>query len=139
VQNLYHNAGSSSYQSFQPQIQKRFTNGLSYLGSLTLARNLTNSDRSFSATFNTPLNKYNQYPEYTVSSNDQKYIVRILGTYDIPVGKGKTFFNNSSFTSQVLGGWQVGAILDYEGGTPFGPSESYQGLNGFDRPNYVPE
>jgi hypothetical protein len=138
VTNLYDDAGSSSYQSFQPQIQKRFTNGLSYLGSVTLARNLTNADRAFSAFFNTPLNKYNQRPEYTVSNNDQRYIVRILGTYDIPVGKGKTYFNNSGFTGQLLGGWQIGAILDYEGGTPFGPTESYQGLNGFDRPNYVP-
>jgi hypothetical protein len=138
VQNLYDDAGSSSYESFQPQIQKRFTNGLSYLGSLTLARDLTNSDRSFSASFSTPLNKYNQYPEYTVSSNDQKYIVRIVGTYDIPVGKGQAYFNNSGFTGELLGGWQMSAILDYEGGTPFGPYESYQGLNGFDRPNYVP-
>lgn len=138
VTNLYDDAGSSSYQSFQPQIQKRFSGGLSYLASLTLARNLTNADRGFSASFNTPLNKYNQYPEYTVSNNDQKYIVRIVGTYDIPVGKGKTYFNNSNITGQLLGGWQISAILDYEGGTPFGPSESYQGLNGFDRPNYVP-
>ena len=138
VQNLYDDEGRSSYQSIQPQIQKRFSNGLSYLASLTLAQALTNTDRVFSAYFNTPLNKYNQGPEYTVSNNDQKYIVRIIGTYDIPVGKGQMFFNNSSFTGQLLGGWQVSAILDYEGGTPFGPYESYQGLNGFDRPNYVP-
>ena len=72
IQNLYDDAGSSSYQSFQPQIQKRFTNGLSYLASLTLARNLTNTDRSFASYFNTPINTYNQYPEYTVSNNDQK-------------------------------------------------------------------
>jgi hypothetical protein len=137
VTNLWDDEGRSSYESFQPQIQKRFTNGLSYLGSLTLARNLTNADRVFSAYFNTPLNKYNQRPEYTVSNNDQKYIVRIVGTYDLPVGKGKRYFNNSNLTGQVLGGWQIGAILDYEGGQPFGPTESYQGLNGFDRPNYV--
>ena len=134
VTNLYDNAGSSSYQSFQPQIQKRFTNGLSYLASLTLARNLTNSDRSFAASFSTPLDKYNQYPEYTVSNNDQKYLVRLVGTYDLPVGKGKTFFNNSGLSGQILGGWQIGAILDYEGGTPFGPYEGYNSLNGFDRP-----
>ena len=47
------------------------------------------------------------------------------------------FFNNSNVTGQLLGGWQLSGILDYEGGTPFGPTESYQSLNGFDRPNYV--
>jgi hypothetical protein len=138
VTNLFEDEGNGAYHSMQAQIQKRFTNGLSYLGSLTLGRYMTNADRAFSAYFNTPLNRFNQYPEYAVSNNDQKYLVRIVGTYDIPVGKGKEFFNNSSFTGQLLGGWQVGWILDYEGGTPFGPTESYASLNGFDRPNYVP-
>lgn len=138
VTNLFEDEGSSSYQSMQAQIQKRFTNGLSYLGSLTLAHDLTNSDRSFAASFNTPLNRFNQYPEYTVSNNDQKYLVRVVGTYDLPLGKGKMYFNNSGFTGELLGGWQIGWILDYEGGEPFGPTESYQSLNGFDRPIRVP-
>ncbi len=138
IQNLYDLAGSFSYQSLQTQMQKRLSNGLSYLASLTLARGLSNSDRLFSAFFNTPLNKYNQAPEYAVSNNDQKYQVKIVGTYDLPVGKGHTYFNNSGATGQILGGWQLSAILDYEGGTPFGPYEGYQGLNGFNRPMYVP-
>ena len=138
VQNLYDLAGSFSYNSLQAQVQKRFSNGLSYLSSLTLARGLSNSDRVFAAYFNTPLNKYDQRPEYSVSNNDQKYQVKLVGTYQFPAGKGQRFFNNSAFTGQIFGGWQISAILNYQGGTPFGPSESYMGLNGFNRPMAVP-
>jgi hypothetical protein len=134
VQNLYDLTGSFFYNSLQAQAQKRFSNGLSYLSSLTLARGLSNSDRLFAAYFNTPLNKYDQRPEYSVSNNDQKYQVKLVGTYQLPAGKGQRFFNNSGFTGQLLGGWQISAILNYQGGTPFGPNESYTGLNGFNRP-----
>lgn len=137
VQNLYDLTGRSNYNALQLQAEKRFSNGLSYLSSLTLGRALTNDDRLFAAFFNGPLNKYNQRPEYAVSNNDQKYLVRVAATYELPVGHGKQFFNNNGFTGQVLGGWQISAILDYEGGTPLGIRESGSGLNGFNRPQVV--
>ncbi len=40
------------------------------------------------------------------------------GTYELPIGPGKKYFTNKGVTGQVLGGWQVGWILDYEGGQP---------------------
>ena len=37
-----------------------------------------------------------------------------------------------------MGGWQVGWILDYEAGTPFGVTENGTPFpNGFNRPNRV--
>jgi hypothetical protein len=138
VQNLYDLSGSSFYNALQAQGVKRFSNGLSFLSSLTFGRNLSNDERSFPAGANTPLNKYNQRQEYAVSSQDQKYIVRIATTYALPIGPGQRFFSNEGVTGQILGGWQASAILDYEGGTPFGPVEGIGGLNGFNRPFVVP-
>jgi hypothetical protein len=137
VQNLYDDAGTSFYNALQMQGEKRFSNGLSYLGSLTLGRELTNADRAFSAYFNTPLNKYNQRPEYAVSNSDQKYLVRVATTYELPFGPGHALVNNRGITGQVLGGWQLSGIFDYEGGTPIGPTESLSGIDGFDRPFVV--
>ncbi len=138
VQNLYDDSGSSFYNALQVQGEKRYSNGLSYLASLTLGRDMTNADRAFSAFFNTPLNKYNQTPEYAVSNDDQKYLVRVATTYSLPFGPGQTYFNNRGLTGQVIGGWQVSGIFDYEGGTPIGPTESLSGIDGFDRPLVVP-
>jgi len=130
VQNLYDDFGNSYYNALQLQGEKRFSNGLSYLASLTLGRELTNADRAFSAYFNTPLNKYDQTPEFAVSNDDQKYLVRVATTYVLPFGPGQARFNNR--------GWQVSGIFDYEGGTPIGPTESLSGIDGFDRPFVVP-
>ena len=138
VQNLYDMTGSSFYNALQAQGVKRFSNGLSYLASLTYGRNMSNAERPFPAGASAPLNKYNQRPEWAVSSADQKYIVRIATTYALPIGPGQRFLNNKGITGQILGGWQISGILDYEGGTPFGPIESVSSLNGFDRPFVVP-
>jgi len=137
VQNLYDLSGRSTYNALQLQGEKRFSGGLSYLASLTLGRTLSNDDRLFAAFFNTPLNKYNQRPEYAVSNNDQKYLVRVAATYELPGGRGKRFFNNNRLTGQVLGGWQISAILDYAGGTPLGINAGGGGINGFNRPLVV--
>ena len=137
VQNLYDLTGSSFYNALQAQGEKRFSNGLSYLASLTLGRDLSNDDRLWAAFFNSPLNKYDQKPEYAVSNNDQKYMVRVATTYQLPIGRGERFFNNKGLSGQLLGGWQISGIFDYEGGTPFGPYESLNSLNGFDRPFVV--
>ena len=57
IQNLYDLTGRSNYNALQLQAEKRFSNGLSYLSSLTLGRAVTNDDRSFAAFFNSPLTR----------------------------------------------------------------------------------
>lgn len=139
VMNNFETAGTSFYNGLQAQLEKRFTNGLSYLTSLTLSRNLANVDSGFTSFASAPENKYNQKPEYTVSGLDQKYLVRVVGTYELPVGYGQKYLNNKRLLAQLAGGWQVSAILDYEGGTPFGTYDNFNPVgNGFDRPNVVP-
>jgi hypothetical protein len=139
VMNNFETSGTSFYNGLQAQVEKRFTNGLSYLSSVTLSRNLANVDSGFTSFASAPVNKYNQKPEYTVSGLDQKYLVRVVGTYELPVGYGQKYLNNRGWLAQIAGGWQISAILDYEGGTPFGAYDNYNPVgNGFDRPNIVP-
>jgi hypothetical protein len=65
--------------------------------------------------------------------------LKVSGTYELPIGPGKAHFNNHNVTGQLLGGWQVGWILDYEAGTAFGVSENGTPFpNGFNRPNRDP-
>lgn len=60
-------------------------------------------------------------------------------TYALPFGAGKAYLNSNRLLSEVVGGWQFSAILNYAGGTPFGAQNSYNPLlvNSFDRPNIV--
>ena len=142
IYNNYDLTGAANYSAFQLSIEKRFSNGLSFLSSYTLSKTLSNVDSGFSTFASRSENKYNQYPEYTVAGNDIRHNTKIAGTYDLPIGPGKAFVSNRGITGRLLGGLQVGFILQYYSGTPFGISENNGNpLNfagSFNRPNIVP-
>ncbi len=137
---LYEQDGTAFYNALQVQGEKRFSNGLSYLASLTLSRNTANAVTGSSQRAPNGLNAFNQKPEYSPSSLDQKYVTQLVATYAIPVGLGKRYLNSRGLLASVLGGWQVSGIATYSGGNPFGAYNHYNPLlvNGFDRPDIDP-
>ncbi len=120
--NNFDNNGTSTYNALQAELQKRFTNGLSFLLSYTFSRDMSLSDEGFSDFTPTGLNKFNQRGEYAVSSADQPHVVSLSGVYELPFGRGKQYFSGgSSFISRnLIGGWQVSGNFQYSSGTPFG-------------------
>jgi hypothetical protein len=143
VYNLFDHGGTTYYESLQVTAEKRLSDGLSFLAAYTLSRLMDNTNSGFATFTSTAINKFNQKPEYTVSSSDEPQTLKVSGTYELPIGPGKQYFNNKGVTGQALGGWQVSWITDYEAGTAFGVSEnSYLGLgnsfeSGNNRPNLV--
>ena len=148
VFNNFEGSGTTYYQSLQVELDKRFSNGLSFLVGYTLSHLLDNNGSGFSSFAASALNKYNQKPEYVVSAADEPETLKISGVYELPIGPKKQFFNNHGVTGQVLGGWQIGWVLDYEAGTVAtgptgsnGPYESEVPLAGtqgnYNRPNRV--
>ncbi|HUN86729.1 MAG TPA: TonB-dependent receptor [Terracidiphilus sp.] len=130
--------GTTQYESAQIEIDKRFSNGLSFLAGYTLSRLWDNTSSGFSSFTSGGINKYNQKPEWAVSNSDEPNTFKASGTYELPIGPGKRFFNNHT-TGNILGGWQVGWILDYEDGGDFGVGESGSPFpNGFERPDRNP-
>lgn len=137
--NNFEAKGTDFYNSMQLEVDKRFSNGLSFLAGYTLSRLMANANSGFSSFSNGGINKYNQKPEYSIDNNDEPQTMKISGTYELPIGPKKQFFNSRGIAGQVLGGWQVGWILDYESGTPFGVGENGSPFpNGFNRPNRNP-
>ena len=151
VFNNFEGSGTTYYQSAQIQVEKRFTNGLSFLAGYTLSRLWDNTSSGFSSFTAAALNKYNQRPEWTISGADESNTFKASGTYELPIGPGKTYFNNRKLTGQLLGGWQIAWILDYEAGQPLCncnqgqiqengdpyPGKSTSGPNVILRPNRV--
>jgi hypothetical protein len=136
VFNNFEGSGTTYYEGMQLEVEKRFTNGLGFLAGWTLSRLMDNTNSGFSSFANGGLNKYNQRPEWAVSNNDEPNTLKASGTYELPIGPGKTYFNNRGLTGQLLGGWQAGWILDYEAGTANGAGENGTPFpNGFNRPN----
>jgi len=136
VFNNFEASGTTYYEGMQLEVEKRFTNGLGFLAGWTLSRLMDNTSSGFSSFANGGLNKYNQRPEWAVSGSDEPNTLKASGTYELPIGPGKTYFNNRGFTGQLLGGWQAGWILDYEAGVANGAAENGTPFpNGFNRPN----
>ncbi|WP_348270117.1 carboxypeptidase-like regulatory domain-containing protein [Edaphobacter paludis] len=140
VYNNYDLSGAANYNGLQASLEKRFSNGLSFLTSYTLSKSMSNVDSGFTTFASLPENKYNQKAEWTVAGNDIRNNTKLSGTYELPIGPGKSFVNNRGVTGQLLGGLQVGFILSYQTGTPFGISENDNPLGCagcFNRPNEV--
>lgn len=114
--NNFEGYGTTYYQSAQIEIEKRFSDGLSFLAGYTLSHMMDNTSSGFSSFTTGGINKYNQKPEYSVSTSDEPQTLKVSGTYELPIGPGKKYFNNH-IAGNVLGGWQVGWILDYEAGS----------------------
>ncbi len=121
VFNNFEGSGTTYYQSLQVELDKRLSNGLSFLVGYTLSHLLDNNGSGFSSFAATALNKYNQKPEYTVSTADEPQTLKVSGSYELPIGPNKQFLNNHGLTGQVLGGWQVSWITDYEAGAGLNP------------------
>jgi hypothetical protein len=137
--NNFEGFGETYYQSAQIEFDKRFSNGLSFLAGYTLSHLIDNTSSGFTTFTSGGLNKYNQKPEMVVSNSDEPQTLKVSGTYELPIGPGKRFVNNH-LLGNVVGGWQVGWILDYENGGDFGPYEGSEISfpnegNESDRPN----
>ena len=139
------NVGQASYDAMEVKLERRFHNGLNILASYTFSKTLTDADaiQPFYSTLQSQggtQNPYDHKAEKAVSNQDipNNFVVSYI--YELPVGHGKQFANNTPApVNAVIGGWRVSGVQRYLGGQPisfFGAN----GIPGFDngiRPNRV--
>jgi hypothetical protein len=116
--NNFDMTGSSLYHAIQVQVEKRYTNGLSFLVSYNLSKMMSNTNSGFTSFASRALNKDNQKAEWSIDNNDQTNMVNIAATYELPFGKGRPFLNRGGVVNAILGGWQISPLLTYATGTP---------------------
>jgi hypothetical protein len=110
----YFDAYSSTYNSLQVKLNRRFSSGLSITTSFTWQKAMSfQSDDDGGLVFF--INKQRNYAPTDFNrtlSFIQSYV------YELPAGPGKKYLNHG-IASQVIGGWQVSGILTLLTGTPF--------------------
>ncbi len=123
--NVAKSAGYSWYNSLAINAQKRVTNGLTILATYTWSSNWDNIYGTGSQVFSTygPQDNTNLNAEYARSINSIPNRATVAATYDLPVGKGKTFLGHpSGFAGKALdyavGGWQVNYEQVIQNGVP---------------------
>jgi hypothetical protein len=126
--------GNSTYHAMQLQVNKRFAQGLNFLVSYSVSKNLTDADSSgpgVSGFIGTNefigQNSYDRRAEKAVSELDTPQSLVMSFFYELPVGRGKRYLNQGRLVDEALGGWYTSGILTYASGQP---TEVYAGCSG---------
>jgi hypothetical protein len=122
IANRFPYTGAMLYNSWQTELDKRYTGGLSLLSGFTLQRDISNATSmlGWDGTSTLPVDPY--HPSTIVSPTGPSWMVNVAGTYDLPVGPGRKWFNNQGITGQIIGGWKLAWTQYYGGGSPHGVS-----------------
>jgi len=129
--------GNSTYHAMQLQLNKRVSEGLTFLVSYTVSKNITDADSAgpgVSGFIGTNSfigeNSYNRKAEKAVSQLDTPQSLVASFFYELPAGHGKRFMNDSAVKDRVFGGWYTSAILSYHSGLPTEVYGNCQGTAG---------
>lgn len=102
--------GKSSYQSFQVQFVKRFTQGLSLNGSYTFSR-----ERESTRYLNPQDSELTEF----ISPTERPNRFTFSGIYELPIGKGKALGKDwHPVVDAFLGGWQFQGVYEWQSGEP---------------------
>jgi hypothetical protein len=112
----------SFYNGLIIRLDKRFSNGLSYILSFTGGKAMDNSAAAvgyLGPIGATRADQYNGHLEWSVSPQDVSKSFVANFVYELPFGKGKHFLNSApGFANLLIAGWQANGIVTLQTGTP---------------------
>lgn len=123
---LHEPAYTSSYDSLQAQVDRRFTNGFSLGVAYTFSKAIGFGENNDSGLFfNTPEVLHRNR---SLLGFDRPHNLRISSVYELPFGRNKSMLK-SGLLSKLAGGWQINGIFSAYSGSPFTVSTSGASLN----------
>ncbi|MFN0110625.1 MAG: carboxypeptidase regulatory-like domain-containing protein [Blastocatellia bacterium] len=136
----------SNYNALQVFGRQRLSKGFEFLASYTLSKTMTDNlgyygSGGVASQGAYPSNNYDRRRDYARAFFDARHNFVWSGTYDLPVGKGRSFGSDwSPVANGVLGGWGLSSIVSLHSGFPITVQAidvSLQGPRGGGRPNLV--
>jgi hypothetical protein len=117
----------SNYHSMQVRVEKRFSQGFTFLGSYTWGKALTESPDHLSTsgagagfdvgTFREPQNPNNLKAERGLAEFDIKHRFVMSYVWELPFGQGRRYGSNAgALADLLLGGWNVTGIHSFQSG-----------------------
>ena len=105
---LRENGGNHIYHALSTEVERRWSNGLSYQVAWTWAKNLTDVDETGGVEGGTTIeNAFNRARERGDAQFSPRH--RFISTviWELPVGRGKRFLSGGGAATHILGGWQL--------------------------------
>lgn len=119
VANLFTNGAQYRYDSLQVEVRRRFSKGLYLQGNYTFSKNLTNSIGTSQQLVEPFLDINNQALDKQRADFDQTHVFNFNSIYELPFGRGKTFFGNAGgVLDRIIGGFELSTIISYTSGPP---------------------
>ena len=125
--------GNSTYHALNLKYEKRYAAGLSFLGNYTWSKfiddvaainELGGAPSQFT---HVDLRRMNR----SLAGNHVGQRLIFSSVYDLPLGKGRRVPIGNGVADAILGGWGIGAIVEFRDGTPYGVVEQTDRSNTF--------
>ena len=110
--------GGSNYQSLQAQLQHKWKNGLVLTGAYTFSKLIDDVDANDRVNGAPVQNVYDLHAERGIASSDvpQRFVTN--GVYQLPFGRGRQFASQTPVLRDIIGGWQLAGIVQFQIGQP---------------------
>jgi len=137
---LVDHGNRGSYNGLDAKLTKRFSRGLTYLVSYTVSKSIDTATaiRNLGGDTLFPQDSYCRNCEKALSAHDTRHRFTTGGTWDLPIGKGRTVNTANPFANAVVGGWQLGSSVVLQSGFPITVTNGLDTSNTgalFDRPD----
>jgi hypothetical protein len=110
--------GTDNYNSLQTTLNRRFSSGLTFGSQWTWSHSIGNSGGSNEA--NTTQDPLNFRLDRGNNNFDVRHSVNVTGLYEIPFGTARKHGTGANpMVKGILGGWQIGGVLNFNSGLPF--------------------
>jgi Carboxypeptidase regulatory-like domain len=121
--NILSNDSYSNYNALEIEIRRRFSGGLQFQADYTWSKamgNATDAQGNNQSDLVSRLTLRDPDADYRRSTQDQTQRFVANGLYDLPFGRGRSYFGSSSDAiDRLVGGWTIGAIVTWSTGVPW--------------------
>ena len=132
-------AGNTNYNSAQFKLERRASNGLSFLFAYTFSKSIgdTNQLANFLGdTLTSTQNNYNRRAERGILPFDVAHRLMVNFTYALPFGRQHAIGAHwNKVVDAVAGGWQINGLVNMQSGLPLAMTLNSANPYGGTRPN----
>jgi hypothetical protein len=113
------NSGYSQYDSLQIELRRRLSHGLQVQSSYTFAKAIASTYASSSVVFQNFRTLRNKELDKVLSPFDVRHAFKLSAIYELPFGRGQTFFSNTNrWVDMLIGGFSIIPVIKLQSGTP---------------------